>query len=551
MGPIRAMDVHACINVVLSSHTMARLVMWIETGLNAVGIPPPYPDAERIALWICSTLSTLLGYYIFFGKRHRRRRKRLQAELLAARERVEFVQDKLMELEASEDGRRNGGKEVRIWMDGAFDMMHYGHMNAFRQGRALGTVLVVGVNSDESITQCKGPPVMNDEERLTAVEGCKFVDEVVTDVPYIMSQEYLSHVIEKHRIDFVVHGDDPCIVDGKDVYATAKAAGKYLSIPRTEGVSTTEIVGRMLLRSKSHHATTPGGDATPRLASGAARPPQRSAASQQQQAALLRSKFLTTSRMLRLFSAGVKAPAADARVVYIDGAWDMFHAGHVKILRAARAMGDYLIVGVHGDQVVNERRGLNMPIMNLNERVLSVLGCGRVDDVLIDAPVDITREMVASLRICAVCKGTVDDNENPGGERGQSFCDYAPYRVPREMGIFHELESPSTLTVSEIVGRIQKNEALFQRKFARKKIAEDEYYNKRYNLGSENGGENGGGSSSAGGSGTAGGGGGSGGGGGRSTGGDTGGRGGDCGGVGGAAGKMGDHERVQVEARAS
>lgn len=48
-------------------------------------------------------------------------------------------------------------------------MMHYGHMNAFRQARTLGTFLVVGVNSSESITMCKGPPVMNDEERLTTV----------------------------------------------------------------------------------------------------------------------------------------------------------------------------------------------------------------------------------------------------------------------------------------------------------------------------------------------------------------------------------------------
>ena len=71
-------------------------------------------------------------------------------------------------------------------MDGAFDLMHYGHANAFRQGRALGTHLIVGVNSDESITACKGPPVMNDAERQTAVSGCKFVDEMVLDVPYVM-----------------------------------------------------------------------------------------------------------------------------------------------------------------------------------------------------------------------------------------------------------------------------------------------------------------------------------------------------------------------------
>jgi ethanolamine-phosphate cytidylyltransferase len=47
----------------------------------------------------------------------------------------------------------------------------------------------------------------------------------------------------------------------------------------------------------------------------------------------MRSQFLTTSRMLRLFSAGVKAPPKGARVVYIDGAWDMFHSGHVAVLK--------------------------------------------------------------------------------------------------------------------------------------------------------------------------------------------------------------------------
>ena len=138
-------------------------------------------------------------------------------------------------------------------MDGAFDMMHFGHMNAFRLGRSLGTHLIVGVNSDESITKCKGAPLMNDQERLAMVKGCKFVDEVLPNCPYVMNEEYLAHVIEKYRVDYVIHGDDPCIVDGKDVYEAAKKAGKFQSIPRTEGVSTTDIVGRMLVMTKDHH----------------------------------------------------------------------------------------------------------------------------------------------------------------------------------------------------------------------------------------------------------------------------------------------------------
>ena len=46
-------------------------------------------------------------------------------------------------------------KETTVWMDGAFDVMHFGHANAFRQGRPLGTRLVVGVNSSRTIEQAR------------------------------------------------------------------------------------------------------------------------------------------------------------------------------------------------------------------------------------------------------------------------------------------------------------------------------------------------------------------------------------------------------------
>ncbi|KAG5184915.1 CTP-phosphoethanolamine cytidylyltransferase [Tribonema minus] len=504
-------DIHAWIRWFLTSKIITEIVIATERVLKSVGVKPPYPDEEHVGICIAATAATLFSYYVFFGNRHQRRRKRLQAELRAAQERVQLLEEKLVEAEVLGDDATSG-RQVRIWMDGAFDMMHYGHMNAFRQGRALGTYLVVGVNSDKSITECKGPPVMNDAERLMAVEGCKFVDEVVTDVPYVMDAEYIAHIMDKYNIDFVVHGDDPCIVNGRDVYETAKAMGKYRSIPRTEGVSTTDIVGRMLLRSREHHSTRLGDDksALPRLASG-----KGSAIGKDQGSAQIavRSQFLTTSRMLRLFSAGVKAPPKGARVVYIDGAWDMFHAGHVAILKEARAFGDYLIAGVHGDDTVNARRGLNMPIMNLNERVLSVLGCAYVDDVLIDAPADVTREMVASLSICAVIQGTVNDNdwgdggggdgastgsesasdEGDEGDAGGSGEEVAlrrrrrkqvrdEYAVAKALNMYHRIGSPSCLTVKEIMGRIQKNQEAFEKKFAKKKKAEDEYYKGRYNM---------------------------------------------------------------------
>ena len=54
----------------------------------------------------------------------------------------------------------NVSRPIRLWMDGVFDVMHYGHVNAFRLAKGLGDHLIVGINSDESILACKGPTVM-------------------------------------------------------------------------------------------------------------------------------------------------------------------------------------------------------------------------------------------------------------------------------------------------------------------------------------------------------------------------------------------------------
>ena len=280
------------------------LVEAIQKILLVIGAPEHFgPNPLDTCRAVIAIVWTLFFYYIFFGSRHRRRRKKLAKELQVAKEQLNFLQEKLRQPSMEPDDSDEERKEIRIFMDGAFDLTHFGHLNAFRLARSLGTHLVVGVNSDESITKCKGAPLMNDEERMTMVQSCKFVDEVVPDCPYIMNKEYLDWVIKEKKIDYVVHGDDPCIVDGQDVYAVAKAAGKYRSIPRTEGVSTTDIVGRMLLLTKEHHMQ----EGKWVLGS--------------------QSKFLTTSRMLQLFSNNVASPTNQMRVIYIDGAWDMFHPG--------------------------------------------------------------------------------------------------------------------------------------------------------------------------------------------------------------------------------
>ena len=61
-----------------------------------------------------------------------------------------------------DEGGDDARKEVRVWCDGCYDMVHFGHANSLRQAKAMGDHLIVGVHTDEDITKHKGPPVFNE-----------------------------------------------------------------------------------------------------------------------------------------------------------------------------------------------------------------------------------------------------------------------------------------------------------------------------------------------------------------------------------------------------
>lgn len=85
---------HELLHSEAANDTMAQV-----HGLLAyVGVPKPYPDAERLAIALATGLFTLLAYFVLFGKRHRRRRQILQEELEAAYNKVQELQDKLAEV---------------------------------------------------------------------------------------------------------------------------------------------------------------------------------------------------------------------------------------------------------------------------------------------------------------------------------------------------------------------------------------------------------------------------------------------------------------------
>ncbi|GAB7356327.1 hypothetical protein MBLNU459_g7120t1 [Dothideomycetes sp. NU459] len=136
-------------------------------------------------------------------------------------------------------------RRIRVYADGVFDLFHLGHMRQLEQAKTAfpNIYLLVGVTGDKETHRRKGLTVLSGKERAETVRHCKWVDEVIEDCPWIVDVEFL----EKHEIDYVAHDDIPYGADeGDDIYKPVKEKGMFLVTQRTEGVSTTGIITKIV-----------------------------------------------------------------------------------------------------------------------------------------------------------------------------------------------------------------------------------------------------------------------------------------------------------------
>ena len=122
---------------------------------------------------------------------------------------------------------------------------------------------------------------------------------------------------------------------------------------------------------------------------------------------------------------------------------DLFHYGHVNFLKQARSHGDFLLVGIHADETVESYK--RTPILTMKERIASVQGCRYVDEVIPNAPLEITRKWIKKHNIELIIHG---DDVAP--EVRDTW-----YKVPLEMGIYQSVGYTEGISTTELIARIK------------------------------------------------------------------------------------------------
>lgn len=231
----------------------------------------------------------------------------------------------------------------------------------------------------------------------------------IAHAPYVTQLDWISHF----GCRYVVHGDDiTSDSGGEDCYRFVKAADRFRVVKRTPSISTTDLVGRMLLCTRGHFIHS-----LERTLAGLEGPGTEAERRAEGQAMTERVRLYATDETAKRAGADVwfwgadngfrelfkgVGPKPGQRVIYVDGGFDLFSSGHIEFLRLvteaeeelARKDGWYseqavderkgkgadygpvfVVAGVHDDEVINKWKGVNYPIMNIYERGLCVLQC--------------------------------------------------------------------------------------------------------------------------------------------------------------------------------
>jgi rfaE bifunctional protein nucleotidyltransferase chain/domain len=142
----------------------------------------------------------------------------------------------------AERSRLRAAGQKLVFTNGVFDILHVGHVRYLAEARALGDALVVAINSDASVRQLKGAnrPLMNENERAEILAALR-ATSCVTIFDDVSPRALIAQLLP----DVLVKGGDYALdqIHGRE--EVESAGGRVVSLPFSEGVSTSRIIERM------------------------------------------------------------------------------------------------------------------------------------------------------------------------------------------------------------------------------------------------------------------------------------------------------------------
>jgi D-glycero-beta-D-manno-heptose 1-phosphate adenylyltransferase len=133
-------------------------------------------------------------------------------------------------------------KRKIMFTNGCFDIIHAGHVRYLQAARQLGDVLIVGLNSDNSVSLLKGPtrPINNQEDRAEVLAALSAVDYVI-----IFGEQTAEKLIRVIKPDIYVKGGDYVVANLPEAELIDKLGGEIVLIPEVQGRSSSNIINKI------------------------------------------------------------------------------------------------------------------------------------------------------------------------------------------------------------------------------------------------------------------------------------------------------------------
>ena len=147
----------------------------------------------------------------------------------------------LQELRLLREQYRRNHRTV-VFTNGCFDILHAGHVRYLDEAKGLGDVLIVGLNSDESVHRLKGAgrPVNPAEDRAEVMSGLRSVDHVV-----VFGEKTAEELVRQLQPDVYVKGGDYTVDQLPEASAVAAYGGRTVVVSLVPGRSTTNVIRRL------------------------------------------------------------------------------------------------------------------------------------------------------------------------------------------------------------------------------------------------------------------------------------------------------------------